>query len=1061
MSNTRRCSLGDAVRAVFAGALLCAWAWLAEAREEALPEWRDPEIIAVNREPARAFFVAYESVRLALNGDPTASAYYQSLDGNWKFSWAPDPASRQAGFFRPTYDASGWDEIRVPSNWERQGYGKPRYVNVDYVFPANEPVVPGTDNPVGSYRREFRIPERWIGRDVLVRFGAANSGMYLWINGKPVGYSEDSKLPAEFDITSYVRAGENLIAVEVYQWTSGSYLEDQDFWSISGLERSVELFARTRTHVRDFFARATFDAASGDGLLDLDIDVGGPREGHTIRVRLRDGEEILAEESLPARTATWNIRADGVRPWSAETPDRYELLIDLQDDSGTTVEAIQQRIGFRSVAVHQGRLYVNGNAVTLRGVNRHEHHPVTGRALDLDTMKKDIALLKRLNINAVRTSHYPNDPRWYELSDEYGIYVVDEANIESHAYMGLGKEEGPQHWLGNKPYFYDSHLARITRMVERDKNHPSIILWSLGNEGGLGKAFEDGVAWVRQRDPTRVVSYEGTGQTEGHDPRDYLDLYTPMYDRVAEMRDYLAHEPAKAIILFEYAHAMGNSLGGFKEYWDLIWAEPMAQGGFIWDWVDQTFLEVKSDGTPYWAYGGDYDEGRNDGNFLANGLIQPDRSLNPHAFEAKKAMQPVTFTARDVSAGSFVVENRHDFIDLSRLEFDWTLEADGKAVGRGTLPPLVTEAGATEEIEVRYPPVELTPGTEYFLTLRARAKAGYQKLVDRGDIVAWEQFELPWATEPEPGRSDGPDLSMSTTDDVVHIAGRGFSVELDRRSGLIAALRRRDVDIIESPLAPAFWRAPVDNDVGAGIPTALAVWKTMAESRELEHMDIEEAAPGRVVVRVVAIYGGGSLRYRTRYTVLGTGEVRVRSTLEPLRGDLPEFYRVGMNVTVGGAFDRIEWLGRGPHESYVDRKSSAAVGLYAGFVGEQFHDYSRPQETGNKVGVRWLALTDAAGVGLLVAGDPLVSVTALPFDYAELDFRPGEQRHGADLKPGGRVSLNIDLAQMGLGGDNSWGFWPLEQYRLPLQKYEYAFRLRPLDSGDEPGRLARSPGAGP
>ena len=1036
--------------------LLCLTACQASDPHGSLPEWRNPEVVAVNREPARAYFVAYESPDLAVKGDPPASRYYQSLDGHWKFSWAPDPASRKAGFFNPAYDASGWDEIPVPSNWQRHGYGKPRYVNVDYVFPANEPVVPELDNPVGSYRRAFDIPDDWNGREIFVRFGAANSGMYLWVNGEPVGYSEDSKLPAEFNVTSFVKPGENLIAAEVYQWTSGSYLEDQDFWSISGLERSVELFARPTTHIRDFFARASFDVASGDGLLDLDLDVNRSAEPHTIRVRISDGDNIVAEESLSSGTTRWQTRVEGIKPWSAETPDRYGLLIILQDDSGTTVEATYQEIGFRSVTVEGGRLLVNGRAVTLRGVNRHEHHPVTGRALDLETMQKDIELLKRLNINAVRTSHYPNDPRWYELTDQYGIYVVDEANIESHAYMGLGKEKGPQHWLGNKPYFYDSHLARITRMVERDKNHPSIILWSLGNEAGLGKAFEDGAEWVKQRDPTRIVSYEGTGQTEGHDPREYLDLYTPMYDRVEEMRDYLEHEPSKAIILFEYAHAMGNSLGGFKEYWDLIWSEPMAQGGFIWDWVDQTFLEFKPDGTPYWAYGGDYDEGTNDGNFIADGLLQPDRTLNPHAFEAKKVMQPIAFTALDAAAGKYRIGNRHDFLDLSRLYFDWVLEGDGKAIAGGPLPVLKTAAGATEQVEIGYPDVVPEPGVEYFLTLRARAKAGYQALIGDGDIVAWEQFELPWTVEPETVHTDGSHLSTTATDADVLVQGEDFSVGIDRHTGLITSFKHGGAEIIESPLAPNFWRAPIDNDVGAKIPEALAVWRSMQESRKLEDLTIGEESPDKVTVSVSALYGGGRLRYRTRYTFSAHGEILVRSSLEPLSVDLPEFYRIGMNTTIKGEFDRIQWLGRGPHESYVDRKSSAAVGLYDGSVAEQYHDYSRPQETGNKVDVRWLALTNMTGDGLLIIGDPLLSVTALPFDYSDLDFRPGEQRHGADLKPDGRISLNIDLAQMGVGGDNSWGFWPLEKYRLPLQRYEYSFRLRSLAGGEQPARLARA-----
>lgn len=1027
------------------------------AANDSLPEWRDPRVIGVNREPARAFFVPYETAELALAGEPAASRYHRTLDGPWKFFWAPDPAGGPGDFFMPGFDVSQWAEIPVPSNWEREGYGKPHYVNVDYVFPANEPVVPETENPVGYYRRQFDVPEDWIGRDVFVRFGAANSGMYLWINGKRVGYSEDSKLPAEFDITSYVKPGRNLVAVEVHQWTSGSYLEDQDFWSISGLERSVELFAQPQTHIRDVFLQAGFDSKTGDGVLRLDVELeGGAAAVSSIRVKVLDGTAILDEVQFQASSArSRTLRLADVRPWSAETPSRYGVLIELRNQVGETVEAVHQRVGFRSVEVAGGKLLVNGKAITLRGVNRHEHHPVTGRVLDLATMTKDIHWMKSLNINAVRGSHYPDDPRWYELTDRYGIYVVDEANIESHYYMGLGKEKGPQYWLGNKPYFYDSHLARVSRMVERDKNHPSIILWSLGNEAGLGKAFEDAAAWVRKRDASRVVSYEGTGQTQGHDPRDFIDLYTPMYDRVAEMEDYLDHDPAKAIILYEYAHAMGNSLGGFREYWDLIWSRPMAQGGFIWDWVDQTFLEHEPDGTPYWAYGGDYDEGRNDGNFLANGLMQPDRTPHPHAFEAKKVMQPVLFEARDARAGSFKVTNRHDFLDLSGLDFDWIIEGDGVSVGHGRLDDMTTRPGASTVVRIDYPSIAARPGVEYFLKIRARAKTDYQPLVGAGDVVAWEQFALPWISAPAPIRPEDSRLRTRDSASAVRIEGSNFRVEIDRRTGLMTSLRWHGNELLRSALAPNFWRAPNDNDLGAKIPDALSAWHAMADTRTLATLDVQQSAGAPVVVNVSALYGDGKLRYDTRYTVYGTGDIVVASTVQPLTRDLPEFYRIGMTASVDPDLGRLDWFGRGPQESYVDRKASAAIGLYQGAVAEQFHDYTRPQETGNKVDVRWAALTNAQGSGLLVVGMPLLSLTALPFDYSELDYRPGEQKHGADLVPENRVTLNIDLAQMGLGGDNSWGFWPLEKYRLPLRPYQYAFRLVPFDDGDHAANLAR------
>jgi beta-galactosidase len=1017
----------------------------------ALPAWQDPEVIQVNREPARAYFVPFESAALALHGDPSQSAFYQSLDGRWHFHWVRKPADRVADFYAPDFDDSGWDEIDVPSNWERQGYGKPHYVNVDYVFPANEPMPPVDDNPVGSYRRTFRIPDAWQGRDVYVRFGAANSGLYVWVNGKPVGYSEDSKLPAEFNITPYLTAGENVIAAQVFQWTDGSYLEDQDFWSISGLERSVELYAQPKVHIRDYFARAGLDEHYRDGRLSLDVDIAGAAQTYSVRFRLLDGAADIAHgERAAASAEPLTAQISGVCRWTAETPCLYRLLIELEDASGKTVEAVAQDVGFRTVEVSGGRLLVNGKAVTIRGVNRHEHHPVTGRVLDDATMVKDIELMKSMNINAVRTSHYPNDPRWYALTDRYGIYVVDEANIESHHYMGMG----PEYYLGDKPYFEKAHLARVGRMIERDKNHPSVIFWSLGNEAGLGKSFEEAAARAKRRDPTRVVSYEGTGQTIGHNPRSFLDLYTPMYDRVAEMRDYLDHDPKKAEIQYEYAHAMGNSLGGFKEYWDLIWSEPMTQGGFIWDWVDQTFLEHKPDGTPYWAYGGDYDEGRNDGNFLANGLMQPDRTPNPHAFEAKKVMQPVAITAQDLVRGDLEITNRHDFIDLSSQSFSWIVEADGVEIAAGNLADLHTPAGETVDIHVPLPEIAPDPGKEYFLTLRATAKPDYQPGVAAGSVVAWEQFELPWRAAAR-AMPAGSSLTVTQGADAITIGTSGFSVSIDRASGLLTSFVHDGVETLRSPLRPAFWRAPNDNDVGAKIPEKLAVWKDIAATRNLESIEVIRHDAELVTVTVSALYGGHKLRYRSRYSVYDSGDVVIENTVEPLDYSLPEFYRVGMTMTAPGEFGNLRWFGRGPQESYADRKTSAAVGRYAGRVADQFHDYSRPQETGNKTDVRWLAIANDNAAGLAVIGRPLLSVTALPFPYADLDYVPGGQRHGADLVPKDMVTLNIDLAQMGVGGDNAWGFWPLEKYRLPLARYTYSIRLRAFGGRDDPAEFAR------
>ena len=1016
-----------------------------------LAEWQDPEIIAVNRLPARSFFTAYESAELALKADPSQSRYRLSLDGNWRFVLKGAPGDVPADFMEPAYDDRDWSNIKVPGNWERQGFGVPRYVNADYVFPFDEPLVPTKNNPTGLYRTSVTIPQDWQDRRVVIRFGAANSGLYLWVNGQRVGYSEDSKLPAEFDVSEYLATGENSIAAMVVQWSSGSYLEDQDFWSISGLERSVELLAEPATRVNDFFVHAGLDNAFDKGEFEVDIDVAGDPDGATLSYSLFDDAGTIAAGQAPA-TASVSFSADSldVRPWTAETPNLYTLLLELTDANGQTLQAIRQRVGFREVTMSGGRLHINGKAITFRGVNRHEHDPMTGRAVDEDSMRKDLELLKQLNFNAVRTSHYPNDPRWYALTDAIGIYVVDEANVESHAYMG----GGPDVWLGNKPYFYDSHIARIARMLERDKNHPSVIAWSLGNEAGLGKAFEDAASILRGRDPGRAVLYEGTGQSDGHNPREFADLYTPMYDRVDEMKDYIALYPDKAIVQFEYAHAMGNSLGGLKEYWDLIWSEPMAQGGFIWDWVDQTFLEHKPDGTPYWAYGGDYNEGRNDGNFLANGLVQPDRTLNPHAWEAKKVMQPVHFSLADDQV--LTVTNRHDHVDLGGLTFSWRVEVDGVMVAEGNLPDLALAPEEDASVDLSIPDVDVAAQEESFLTVEARARAGYQPLVPEGHLVAWQQFPLDSATEvlpPAPARSD---LGLIAEKEGIVITGRNFAIVLDKASGLISSWRVDNKHLLSSPLQPHFWRAPVDNDVGAGIPDELAIWKTADESRELVEFDAAIDEDGSVRVNTTARYLDGLLTVVADYQVYGNGEMLVTVSVEPSAdADLPEFYRVGMTTTLPNNLDRLSWFGRGPHESYSDRLMSAAVGLYSGRVSEQAHDYSRPQETGNKQDVRWLALREDDGTGLEVAGAPIVHVTALPFSYDLLDYYPGTQRHGADLVPGDRYTLNIDAFQMGVGGDNSWGFWPLPDYRMKARKLDYRFRLIGISKGDDPATLSR------
>ncbi|MCG8443163.1 MAG: DUF4981 domain-containing protein [Caulobacterales bacterium] len=1033
-----------------------------EASAEARPDWENPQMFARGKEPPRASAFGFESQALALARDKAASRYHLSLNGVWKFHWTRAPADRPRAFWREDFDDTGWSDIPVPANWERHGFGRPYYHSIEYVFPMNQPFIPHDYNPVGSYRRSFTMPADWSGREVFLHVGAAKSAMYVWVNGREIGYSQGSKLPAEFNVTEHVRPGENSLALEVYRWSDGSYLEDQDFWRVSGIQRNVYLYAAPTARIRDFFARAGLDETFTDGRLALAVDLAATaeREGETLSIgfRVADGEEIVArgEASAPVEEGRARLDFDAtiedVRRWTAETPHLYTLLLTLTSGAGELLEAKSAKIGFRTVAVSDGQLKVNGVPVTLRGVNRHEHDPVTAHVVSEESMRADIALMKAFNINAVRTAHYPNDPRWYELTDEYGLYVVDEANIESHEYTqeGFRQNDIAGFHLGFKPEWEAAHLDRMRRMVERDKNHPSIILWSLGNEAGLGPTFEAMASWTSERDPSRPVIYEGAASHAPYDRHDYLDIFAPMYDTVEDVAAYLAEDPIKPLIQVEYAHAMGNSVGNLKEYWDQIYAHPLLQGGFIWDWADQAFLEYFEDGTPYWAYGGDYgpDEATS-GNFLANGLMQADRTPNPHAFEVRKVYQPVHFEAVDLAAWRIDIVNRHDFIDLSGLAFTWELLEDGTAIHSGEAEAPATPAGARSSLALAPPALEIRQGSEYHLTVRAQAREGAFPLIEAGAVVAWEQFALPISAPSPASPPTGSPLALEQSDERVTVTGERFSIAFDAAAGVMASWTFDGAPVIRTGLEPHFWRASTDNDIGWNAPEALGVWKTMGRERRIERVEARQVTPRHARIEVEATLGEEAVSHLTTYDVLASGDVLVHAAMTPLMEDLPELPRVGVTMTIPGDFARMSWYGRGPHESYWDRKTGAAVGLYEGAVWDQYHDYVRPQETGAKTDVRWLALESAEGVGLAVIGAPLLSVGAHHFAYEVLDNAKADQRHGADVRRGDLITLNIDLRQMGVGGDNSWGAKPMARYRLPARPYAFRFRLRPYAIGEE------------
>lgn len=1019
------------------------------------PDWENPAVFARGKLPAVATHFGFESRALALAGDKTRSARYQTLDGLWAFHFSSSATGAPPGFEQPGYDVSGWKSIKVPAMWQAEGYDQARYNNITYPHPANRPLIPHETNPVGSYRRSFTVPPDWAGQDVILHIGAAGSAYRVWVNGVEAGYSEDSKLPSEFDITRLLKPGaENIVAMQIHRWSDGSYLEDQDFWRVSGIERSVYLKAQPATRLTDLFVRAGLDKAYRDGDLAVEVALSARSAPLQLRATLLDGDRpvLTREAAVPAGAATTQTLAaavPGVKAWTAETPQLYTLLVELFDAQGRLLQATPQRIGFRTVEIKDGLVAVNGRPITIRGVNRHEHDPETFHVISEASMRRDIELMKRHNINAVRTSHYPNAERWYALADEYGLYVMDEANIESHAYMDEGNRHPhrrEQLQLGFDPAWEAAHVSRVLNMVERDKNHPSVIFWSLGNEAGIGPSFEKAAAAARQRDPSRLISYLGWGTLDwNHAPNAYVDIYAPMYDDVEKMVDWALDPTRKQpMIQCEYAHMQGNSGGNFKDYWDTIYQYPnKLQGGFIWDWVDQSMVRYAKDGKRYWGDGGEY--GPNPGGDIefGDGLIQPDRTPNPHLYEVQKVLSPIQFEAFDAKAGTVLVRNRHDFIDLSGFAFEWAVQADGVTVASGALPALATPARAAQAVKLPLAGLQRRPGVEYLLTVRAKARAGAVPLLPEGHVVGWEQFALaPHAIAlPQPAKGQ---VAMDEGGDALTMSAAGVTLALDRKTGLLTRYGTAARPLLSGG-RPNFFRAETDNDTLTGTVRQQTAWKHMTEERQLRELSTQRLASGSVQAVVTHALGAGAARFVTTYTMHGDGSVDVQGQLTPLKSDLPPPVRVGLWFDLPQALQTVAWYGRGPHESYVDRKTGAAVGLWRGAIADQHHDYMRPQDTGNKVDVRWMELSGAGG-GVRVQGRQLLMANALAFPYTDLYRRPPGTWKSSDIQPRERGTLLIDGAQWGVGGDNSWSFvgQPHMQYRTQLAPTTVAFRLQPF-----------------
>lgn len=1017
----------------------------------AAEDWENPGKFAEGRLSHRATAYPYPSSAEALKGDFKASPWYESLNGKWKFHYSQKPSDRPKDFYLTGYDTSGWADITVPGNWEMQGYGVPIYVNTRYIFPKNPPFTSHDDNPVGSYKRSFEIPASWDGRRIFIHFGSATSGMYVWINGRKAGYVQGAKNPAEFDITPYVHAGRNEVACEVYRWTDGSYLEDQDFWRLSGLERDVYLYSTANRRIEDFFARAGLDGKYKDGVLDLDVDLVNYTSGATpvkLTAELFDkgGKKVWSAtrkcDMAPDNTtqATFNANVRNVARWSAEIPNLYTLVITLADIKGKTIESTSTKVGFRTVEIRNAQLMVNGRPIEVHGVNLHEHNELTGHAIDRETMMKDIRMMKRNNVNAIRTSHYPQSPMMYDLCDEYGLYVVDEANIEIH---GMGVVHNHPDTTVHPAYradWHDAILDRETALVERDKNHPSVIIWSLGNEAGNGENFKSAYRWIKERDKTRPVQFEQADETWN------TDIVCPMYPSIGHMKDYAARKDVtRPYIMCEYSHAMGNSSGNFQEYFDIIRNSPHMQGGFIWDWVDQGFVRHDEDGRKYWAYGGDFGARNydNDDNFCINGLVNPDRTPHPGLYEVKKVYQDIRF-APDVKKGTLTIENNFIHKDLSGYDFDWQLLRNGGIVKKGSFARVNAAPGKIVTVRMPLDGVALDDGAEYYFNIFANVREG-DEIIPAGHEQARGEVELtahkPFA--PQIASAQAPSVEETSKGWTV----KAGDVELFfTKEGWIKSYAVDGRKLFSNGIKPSFWRAPTDNDWGNNAHRRLNAWRCAFDNSTVTSADLAKDG-ATVKVTVVRNMQDVNCGLKTVYTVYGDGTLGVTETLMPhADAYIPEMMRFGTSIALPKQYDNFRWYGRGPWENYSDRKHSSFVGIYEGKVADQYFPYIRPQESGNKTDVRWAELTDKDGFGLRVTGEGLLNVSALDVTPESLD--PGTDKHNmhqSDVWPDRwNVYLNVDYAQRGLGGDNSWGAAPHRPYILTPSDYSYTYFLTPV-----------------
>jgi beta-galactosidase len=1012
--------------------------------------WENPKIVDEGKEPPRADFVPYADINQLVEDNKMTSPYIKSLNGTWKFSFAENVATRIVDFYKENLDDSYWKSIQVPGSWETQGFGIPVYTNITYIFPKNPPYQDNNDLPIGTYRTWFEAPESFEGEEIILYFGSISGAATLYVNGQRVGYSKAAKTPVEFNITPLLKKGKNLLAMQVFKWSDASYLEDQDFWRLSGIERDVMLIARPKVSIEDFFVQGDLDAAYKNGILDVDVTVrnfDSQTSGqYVLNLSLLDGNnrtlisKVLNVSGISGKgmqKVSFRQSLNNPKKWSAEHPDLYTFCVELKDPGGRLVELAGCKTGFRKMEIKNKQFLINGMPIIIRGVNMHEHHESYGHYVDEITKLKDLRLLKQFNFNAIRTCHYPQNPEIYKLCDKYGIYVVDEVNLEAHDLDGFDRTRHPSFiadWKGQ-------HLDRTARMFERDKNHACVINWSLGNESDFGPNYEATYDWLKEHDKAkRPVQCDRAGE------RSFTDMITPMYTPAVWLAHYAKREDiTRPLILCEYAHSMGNSTGDFQEYWDTIMKYPALQGGFIWDWVDQGLKVADEHGRNYWIYGGDWGGHRwaHQENFCANGLINADRTIHPAMHEVKKVYQPVWIRPVDIENGKIKLINYNLFTDLNEYDYKWELFKNGELVTEGKF--LISGKPMTEkEITLQLPERKTNEGEEYFLEVSVLAKEG-KNLIPTGHIVANEQIAFPSDNYFVSSKMSPGTLILNKTENDLNFSSGDVKGRISLKDGLLYNYSVDNQRLLTAAPVPNFWRAPLDNDFGFGMQKSSNVWRSAGNDRELLNLDIkDQTGEGQeIVVQYRLKYV--DVPYQISYFIYNDGSVKVTGNMDLTGKKMPDLPRFGMKMEIPETFENVEYYGRGPWENYSDRSRSSFIGHYFCKADELKFDYIRPQENGYRTDVRWVTFSgDKAGIRFEGIDGPICFNARYNFDE---DMDPGftkKQQHPIDVDKRNTLAINVDWKQMGVGGDNSWGARPLPQYRLTDDKFSYSYLIRPI-----------------